>query len=333
MINHYPLVSIIIPVYNIKSYLCQCINSVIKQSYYNIEIILIDDGSFDGSSEICDKYARIDDRIKVFHTTNNGLSAARNLGIEKASGEYIAFLDGDDWLSLNAIKKLLIVSLKNNADIVCCCFSSEYKNIISKNKKNINYTIKLYNEDIIKKYILGLYIENVSWNKLYKRELFSNIRFPIGRNYEDIATTYKLLLASKLVICIPDILIHYRIRKNSISNSHDYKTLRDYWWATYTRYRELSKMYYDNQVMLISCIKAIGRMWRWYSYFSKEEQEKARPLLIQMQKFVKLHFDEIKGINKIWCIISRFNNPIYMRFIYFVNQIFRRIDFIYSFLE
>ena len=113
-----PLVSIVIPVYNVSRYLAQCLESVIHQSYHNIEIIIIDDGSTDGSGSLCDSFARSDDRIRVFHTENRGLASARNLGMEKCTGSYLMFIDSDDWIELHTVETLLNFAQKYNADIV-----------------------------------------------------------------------------------------------------------------------------------------------------------------------------------------------------------------------
>ena len=167
------LISIIVPIYRVEKYLNRCIDSILSQSYRNLEIILVDDGSPDNCSIICEEYAKKDKRIKVIHKKNGGLSEARNYGIEASTGDYIMFVDSDDYISKDMCKTLLINALENNADIVVCNFKEVYTDKVEKiNKQCIKGNLEVIsNIEVLYKYLLKTTIDMVVvWNKLYKRK-------------------------------------------------------------------------------------------------------------------------------------------------------------------
>ena len=212
------LISIIVPVYNVEEYLDRCIQSVLNQSYKNIEIILVDDGSTDKSLEICNKYKK-ETKIKVFHKKNGGLSSARNFGMKKIKGKYIYFLDSDDYISINTIE-ILYNSLKNNnGDISCAKELFVYDSVTNleanKDFGVINYTSENALESIL--YMNG--ISNSACNKLYKKELFNNIIFPEGKLYEDLGCIYKVIGKANKIVFNNVFLYNYYIRKGSITHS------------------------------------------------------------------------------------------------------------------
>lgn len=206
-----PLISIVVPVYNVENYILKCLNSLIKQNYKQIEIILVDDGSTDESGKICDEFKEKDDRIRVFHKKNGGLSSARNYGIKKAKGDIVAFVDSDDYVKDVFVLDLYRGMQASNADIVICGYNNEKpKNeTISGKEATIRLLTKQENIDII------------SWNKLYKKKLFTdnNIFFPEGKKHEDTLTTYKLMSKAKKVTYIDESLYIYVERKGSITAS------------------------------------------------------------------------------------------------------------------
>lgn len=220
------LISIIVPVYNVQEYLKNCINSILNQSYKNIEIILVDDGSTDESSSICDLYVKKDSRIKVIHKENGGLSDARNMGIKSARGKYITFVDSDDYLDENYVKVLYILITENNSDIAC----SRMKKTDSLNDKiiNKNEKINIYNSiDAIKEILYQRNIDNSAPSKLFKKDLFENILFPVGYAFEDLDTMYKLFLqANKIVSTTNNYYLYYQ-RQGSILHTVKDKTIND----------------------------------------------------------------------------------------------------------
>lgn len=215
------LISVILPIYNVELYLEECIESVIRQSYKNLEIILVDDGSTDQSSNICDEYAKIDNRIKVIHKENGGLSDARNAGIFASSGSYIALVDSDDLVAQDFIAELYECCINSNAMIAACEYSkfSNKEEIIAPNAWAISQILS--GRELIKQIYQGQAgaFGFVAWNKLYDRKLFDTIQYPVGRIYEDTFTTYKLFLSSNQIALVNKPLYFYRIRPESIMST------------------------------------------------------------------------------------------------------------------
>lgn len=214
------LVSVIIPVYNVENFLKRCVDSVIDQTYAVMEIILVDDGSSDKSGEICEDYANKDHRIKVVHKKNGGLSDARNAGITVSSGEYIMFVDSDDWIRKDCVKRLLSALQYGKTQISACAYikTDEYKNdSIDEVDKHDSVDIWTL-DDAYRHLFLNQGIDNSAWAKLYKRSLFQEIRFPPGKLYEDQFVTYKLFHIAKGVAYIGQELYFYFDRPGSIQN-------------------------------------------------------------------------------------------------------------------
>ena len=210
------LISVIIPVYRVEPYLNQCIESVIAQTYNHLEIILIDDGSPDACPQICDTYAAKDARIKVVHKKNGGLSDARNTGLQIATGDWIVFVDSDDYIAPTMLQSLYNAAVSQNADMAVCSASFF-------NSKG-NWTPDWFHVepgifhglDIL---MLGHIPTSlvVAWNKLYRREVFSSIRYPVGRIHEDEAIAHKILGVCDKIACIDSKLYHYRQNPEGIT--------------------------------------------------------------------------------------------------------------------
>ena len=220
-------ITVVLPVYNVVDYLEECIKSVLKQTYVNFELILVDDGSSDGSELICDKYKEMDCRIIVIHQKNGGLSAARNTGISYASGKFITFIDSDDYIAPEYIEKLYEAIIKYDADISMCDFQK-----VPENSKLSERTIlfgKMIKELVLNKEetIKEVYrdtnhgIDFVAWAKMYRLDLFktNNIYFPVGKLHEDTFTTYKLIFCCDRIIYVDAPMYYYIIRKGSITTS------------------------------------------------------------------------------------------------------------------
>ena len=210
------LISVIIPIYNVEQYLDECLNSVINQTYKKIEIILVDDGSTDNSGNICDEYKKKDNRIKVIHKANGGLSDARNVGIKLASGKYIQFIDSDDFIDNDMIEILYNLIKENDADISMC---SNYILVGKKKKSDCSGKKYIYNRiEALKEILLDQKVRSYAWNKLIKRELLNNIEFPKGKVFEDILTIPKLFEISSKIIFLDVPKYYYRQREGSILN-------------------------------------------------------------------------------------------------------------------
>lgn len=225
------LVTVIIPIYNIYNYINRCVKSVIAQTYKNIEIILVDDGSTDGSSEICDRLCTLDDRIVVFHKKNGGLSDARNYGIDHCHGSLIMFIDGDDWVEKTIIEELYTVYEKNKVDFVQCQFLYAYENGEKKYLDVIQPEIEYYSKDEAIKSFVESGPKGVSvaaWGKLYKRSIFEKVRYPKGKVHEDVFAMCDIVFSNiSKVAVISKPLYNYFQRMDSISNSINYRRLED----------------------------------------------------------------------------------------------------------
>lgn len=202
-----PLVSIIIPVYNIRKYVGKCLESVCGQSYENLEIIVVDDGSTDGSGEICDEFTAKDKRVKIFHKKNGGLSSARNYGIKKAKGDLVALVDGDDWVRRDYVGEM--VEAMDGVDMVICGYNDVVPQARVVTGREVVKELLVWQENL----------EVVAWNKLYRRELFKDIYYPEGEKHEDALTTYKILAKARKVRYVAKSLYVYVMRRGSIMNA------------------------------------------------------------------------------------------------------------------
>lgn len=179
-------ISVIVPVYKVEPYLSRCLDSIINQTYRNLEIILVDDGSPDHCGEICDEYARQDSRIRVIHKSNGGLSDARNHGIDVATGDYIAFVDSDDYVTTDMYEKMLARLEFDNSDMVVCNYYRFDEGSVPPEYGYINLPDRVLSKDEAFDFYLQIGGDYVSaWNKLYKRGIFADLRYPTGKIYED----------------------------------------------------------------------------------------------------------------------------------------------------
>lgn len=305
------LISIIIPVYNVEQYLRNTVDSVLKQSYKNLEILLIDDGSTDQSGKICDEIATKDSRIKVIHKANGGLSSARNMGIETAQGEYIAFLDSDDYIIPDTYEYLWNLIKANNVDIS----EAEFVRINMEDQKKALQIISEMNEErkIEEKIISGKEILNILYgikegpyvqqvivcNKLYRRDRLKDIRFPQGKLHEDEFTTYKIFEKCEK-ICISNKVIHgYMQTEGSIMRKEiSMKRVKDNLEA----YDEASDFFAKKQLTEIEpkvrrkyleyCIELSGKIEL------EETRNKKEKLEYIEKKFRKFYQDNIEKIKK-----------------------------------
>lgn len=210
-----PTISVVVPVYNIEEEIPKCLLSILLQKFTDFEIIAVDDGSTDKSGSILNEFAKKYKQIRVFHTKNKGLSAARNLGISKARGKYIAFVDGDDFLDPDFLAKLYQSVVDNDSEIAISGYTNFY------NEETSDFVPKKLvisgEEAVIRLLTRQENIEILAWNKLYLKSLFREIKYPAGKICEDNFTTYKLLARAKKVSYVPEPLYNYVRREKSIS--------------------------------------------------------------------------------------------------------------------
>lgn len=215
------LISIVIPVYKVEEYLDACLESVVNQTYKNLEIILVDDGSPDNCPIMCDEWAKKDDRIKVIHKENGGLSSARNSGIDIASGELICFIDSDDTINPQMIEILYKTLNQSMADISVCSWK-KVQDINSPNNKNYdseNLNIQTFEGDDVFELLFNKKVPLImsAWAKLYKKEMFNEIRYPIGMLHEDEAVIHKILYKCKKLSYVDYEMYNNTQRNNSIT--------------------------------------------------------------------------------------------------------------------
>lgn len=212
-----PLVSVVIPVYNVKKYLDECFASVVNQTYKNLEIILVNDGSTDGSGQLAETLADGDVRAKVIHKQNGGLSDARNTGLNLAKGKYVTFIDSDDYIHATFLEVLIDIAEKTNSDIVQCD-NTRVESALGRGGEHLSITsgavafLQLINFKLV---------SPTAWGKLYKRSLFTSNKlfFPVGRIHEDTAVIYKLIYFADTVTCADKNLYYYRKNDSSIMNA------------------------------------------------------------------------------------------------------------------
>lgn len=219
-----PLITVIVPVYNVEGYLNRCVESIANQSYRNLEIILVDDGSRDGCPGLCDTWGKSDSRIKVIHKKNGGVSSARNAGLDIACGEYIAFVDADDYISPNMLEKLVNGATLNNCDISICRVSSD--------ESAPNEQAKVYENDVLSLYLSDSLCEPSTPAKLYSRQVIQGLRFDssikIGEDY--IFNFYAFKNAHRVVV-LEERLYYYELRENSAVHTLN-KEMLDRWKNT-----------------------------------------------------------------------------------------------------
>lgn len=216
-----PLLSVIVPVYNVENYIGDCIQSLINQHYSNLDILLIDDGSEDRSSQICDEYADLDNRIRVFHQTNQGLSKARNVGLENAEGEYITFLDSDDFIDIEMYSSLMNVIKEYDVQIAACGMQVFND---GETPVKVEHGGKVYiysSEEVIERYLYpGQFLDVVSCNKIFDRQLFIGVTYSEGRLFEDFVPITKTILKANQIASLNSNLYYYRKRVGSINNEN-----------------------------------------------------------------------------------------------------------------
>ena len=287
------LVSIIVPVYKVEKYLRQCLDSLVSQTYSNIEIILVDDGSPDNCGIICDEYAEKDSRIIVIHKKNEGLSAARNNGIDIAKGEYLMFVDSDDWVEPTYCERALEQAILQNAACVAFGFCTFRTNgeIISMAPLSSRF---ISAEEAIACMVERKFPYSYVWNKIYKRSLFKDLRFPLGVIYEDNAILYLVFHLAKGVYVFNDRLYNYRRREGSLSIDKLYseQMVRDRFEVLICRLSFIEKNYpsvSNRQFLMIAMDVARGLC------FLKTDKETK----MKMELFLRHNKEKLKNNNNL----------------------------------
>ncbi len=204
------LISVIVPIYNVEDYLVKSVDSILNQTYENLEIILVDDGSTDMSGAMCDSFKEQDERIKVIHKKNGGLSDARNAGLDIATGDYIGYVDSDDWIEPDMFELMVTNCEKYGSDVAACRYSKVYKDFTV--NESTDLILHMTREEALETYIcenLERPIYNSVWSKLFKRDLVKDYRFPVGKKSEDIMYTTKAFCNMNSCVYIDKALYNY----------------------------------------------------------------------------------------------------------------------------
>lgn len=307
-------ISIIIPVYNISSFLDKCIESVCKQTYKNLEIILVDDGSTDNSGIICDKWAATDDRIITYHKENGGLSDARNYGLSKATGSYILYLDGDDWLDIIAAEALYKNAVQHNADIVQGGYYYAYEEYLLVYNEPAS-TIEYDKEGALRELISNGRIKNFAWGCLIKRELAIQVPFIKGKYFEDSFWKYQIIELSKRFIYVSTPTVYYRQRSQSISSGISLKNL-DLLEGIEERLKFIQKKYPQ---LFDLALKGFYSMGFLFMSITKNSDENIKRAFKDYYLNINLKYKEY--LNKYWY------KYIYLRF---MSVLFFRFNILYS---
>lgn len=287
--NRYPLISVIVPVYMVEPYLDRCITSIVRQSFRDIEVILVDDGTLDNCGKMCDDWAKKDRRIRVFHQKNYGLSAARNTGINHAQGKYLCFVDSDDYIETDMLEKLLAALLEQQADIAVCNFVYEYERAEQIYRKNPESYQNDIDQTITGREIMLMAEQGkhsycvVAWNKLYKRSLFEKLRYPEGKIHEDEFVFHHIMSACQRVICLRYTGYHYVQREGSIMHRND--SMQDAAEAFLERCRFFLERD-DRQMALLSEGEALSAVKRMQKHTCRRERRQIQKEYWQIVKIL-----------------------------------------------
>lgn len=290
--------SIIIPVYNVENYLKTCLDAVTHQHFQDFEVILVDDGSTDGSPAICDEAAKQDERIHVLHQKNGGLSAARNAGLDLAKGEWIGFLDSDDYPLPDMYEKLLDAAEKSRADIaVCNYFRVDTRNQPIENSETEMESGVLTQKEALRKVLKVVF--QIANNKIYRRHIFDHLRYPENKLNEDFFLITKIYSRAERVACLSDALYAYRITPDSIMQKK--KTLRNY--DVVEAADSCFQFFLENGMidMLPECERATFNGLRSV-YYGLDEAERRTP---ETEAFKEIDRREIKEMFKRGCLPLR----------------------------
>ena len=321
------MISVIVPVYKVEPYLRQCIESIVNQTYRDLEILLIDDGSPDRCREICEEYKEKDERIRVFHNeVNRGLSAARNVGLKKAKGEYIGFVDSDDWIELDMYEVLLKALEANSADIALCDECEKISSSI------IAETCCMGRIEAMKALLDGR-MRSTVWNKLFRRELFQSVYFPEGRNYEDDFIMHRIIDLCTTITALPDHKYHHNLRSESISKTNTAKNLIDYADAYFDRYRFCLENYlgqFEKEKVLMCTAQGISKVWRWWYGCNNEAKEQYRDRIEEYRKFANSQFPLLgyrswPSYYRISTMFAHSSSVASFAVLYGINQVFRKM--------
>ncbi len=323
------LITVVVPVYKVEEYLEKCIESIINQTYKNLEIILVDDGSKDNCANICDEFSKQDTRIKVIHKENEGLSEARNVGIREAHGKYITFIDSDDYISNDYIEYLYNLIKKYNVSLSICGIQVVWKNTKIKDQVNSLHEEYLGASDTFKNLLFSKGIEISAYGKLYLLELWQGLEFPKGKMYEDTAVIYKLIEKATNIAYGNKKCYHYVARKGSISKQKVFnKNEEDYIEHTNTMLSYIKEKYpeLDSAVERYDTY-ANFRILRMLIFTKPRNREMEKSTISKIKKYQKKVFSlsDTPKRDKIAIVLLNMGLPVFKFFWIIYQKITGRI--------
>lgn len=321
-------ISVIVPIYKVENYLEKCLNSITNQTYKNLEIILIDDGSPDNCGEICERYALEDERIKVIHKENGGLSAARNTGIDVSTGKYVVFVDSDDWIAEDYCEVLFDALVNNDADVAAVDYymideNEKILNIDSQTDDGFSETVIYEKSEIIKEMLAYKTFKNFAWNKIYKTEMLRNNKFPEGVNYEDTIFTCDLLHKCSKIVFITKKCYYYLQRGNSITRMHTEKNMCDFARSAEYRFNKVCIMYPEletnNIYSLLTSTLALGSMQASSEKRYRSVEEHIEGFIEIIKNYLMKNEDEILRLandyQKLSIYLIKYNTELWYNFL------------------
>lgn len=289
-------ISVIIPVYNVEKYLDRCLESVVNQTYKNLEIILVDDGSPDNSPRMCDEWAEKDSRIKVIHKKNGGLSDARNVGVDNASGDWIYFIDSDDYIDLKTFEIMINAAINNDCDMAVAMYDNVVKDVVWHNDfgskidvmTSANYVKEYYDNVFNKQFLLGS-CQIIACNKLMKKSIAKEFPFPAGKLHEDEFTTYKLCYKCKKIAVVREALYFYIRHDSSITITKKTKTNFVYLDALKERF-QFFKCNKEDELMQLALIHLMTTLIEFYCIALDELNDKliAKEIVADFKTYFKM---------------------------------------------
>ena len=313
-----PLISVIVPVYKVEEYLDVCVESICGQTWQNLEIILVDDGSPDECPVLCDRWGQKDKRIRVIHKENGGLSDARNAGMKIAHGDYIGFVDSDDWISPRMYELLLAAMDRDQSEISCCSMELFWEDPEQVKYLSSPVNVVLDREEAQRALLRESLLKQPACNKLYKRDLIKDIPFEVGKQHEDVFWSYQAIGRAERVSVIDYVGYHYRQRADSIMGVPFSLKHLDALEAACRRYdyfrREFPELSREGLVNIWNCCIYYGQMT--LLYLNEEDSEMAWRVIRHTQRQYPLKMSECRGQGtklKIWIGLSKFSLPLTCR--------------------
>lgn len=307
-------VSIIVPIYKVEAYLDKCVESIVNQTYSNLEIILVDDGSPDNCPKMCDEWAKKDERIRVIHKPNGGLSDARNAGMAVATGEYISFVDSDDFLAEQYVEFQLKAIMDNNVKMSACDFCLFYDGDIVSDRVGLGIISVSSSEDAIGDILNNRKVRAVAWNKMFHRTLLIGEEFPQGKYHEDEFFSYRIIHKAGKIAYIDSKLYYYRQRQGSIMASFNIKHLEvlDAYLERLNLFEnEYPELYLkDKTIFCVSCVQ----FYRTALKADDCDKGEIKSVILENRKKVRFNAKEFMSCSskqKIYVLMSRFGLSIF----------------------